>query len=80
MEIDTEGTPALVYINRETQTVSQMVLEAEGLEMRCTFEGVSAIEIPDGLYTATEMTKDELAAYYQDAIVESVYASMGMEY
>jgi len=80
MEIDTEGTPALVYINRETQTVSQMVLEAEGLEMRCTFEGVSAIEIPDGLYTATEMTKDELASYYQEAIVESVYASMGMEY
>lgn len=80
MEIDTEGTPARVFINRETQTVSQMILEEDGLVMVCTFEGVSSIEIPDGLYTAAEMTKDELAAYYQDAIVESVYASMGMEY
>jgi len=80
MEIDTEDTPALVYINRETQNVNRMILEAEGLEMICKFENAMSVNIPAEAANATGMTKDELAAYYQDAIVESVYASMGMEY
>lgn len=80
MEIDTEDTPALVYINRETQNVNRMILEAEGLEMICKFENTMSVNIPAEAANATGMTKDELAAYYQDAIVESVYASMGMEY
>ena len=80
IEIDTEDTPALVYINRNTQVLSKMILESEGLEMVCEFENPMAINIPAEAVNAAGMTKDELANYYQEAIVESVYASMGMEY
>ena len=48
--------------------------------MICKFENAMSVNIPAEAANATGMTKDELAAYYQDAIVESVYASMGMEY
>ncbi len=78
MEIDGDGT--LAYINRATQTVSKLVIEAEGLEMECKFEGFTPFSVPAESANATAMTKDELANYYQEAIVESVYASMGIEY
>lgn len=78
MEIDGDGT--LVYINREKQIVSKMTVESDGLVMECKFDGVTGFDIPAEAANATGMTKDELANYYQEAIVESVYASMGMEY
>ena len=80
LEIDTDDTPALVYVDRDRQVVSKMIIEAEGLEMVCKFEGFPAIEVPAGADSATEMTKDELANYYSEAMIESVMASMGMEY
>lgn len=80
LEIDTEDTPALVYVDRDRQVISKMIIEAEGLEMVCKFEDFPAIEVPAGADSATEMTKDELANYYSEAMIESVMASMGMEY
>jgi len=79
LEIDADDTPALVYIDRDKQIVSKMIIESEGLEMVCKFDDLTGFQIPSA-DDATEMTKVELATYYQEAIIGSVFASMGMEY
>ncbi len=73
-----DADPATVYVNRETQEIDKMIMESEGLEMTCLFEGFEMMDIPAEMYDATEVTVDELTTIYQESMITCAMKAMGM--